>query len=187
MLFQKCLKKLFQTEGFFSDRPYDLGGATKYGITLASLSSFRKAAVSKKDVMELTEAEAIKFYFEMYWTPLRCDEYGDDLLALVVFDQAVNRGIGTVIKDLQLILNNDFKKVVKIDGVLGSETLLSLKDVDKLSLSLFIILLAQQRYCRIVEKNPTQIVFITGWINRTQALLLEAYKEIMNAGINKAS
>lgn len=186
-MFQTILKKLFDAEGFFSDHPNDLGGATKYGITIASLARYRNGAASKQDVQDLTEADAMKFYFECFWAPLRCEEYKSALLAHIIFDQAVNRGLTVVVRDIQRILQNEFDLHIQIDGVMGNHTVGMLNKVDASLFATYFIFSAQDQYCRIVQKNPSQLVFLAGWINRTQNLFLEVVKELKNYGTQTLS
>ena len=99
-------------EGIFSDDARDPGGATKYGITQATLSNFRGYSASKQEVRDLTREEAEKIYRKNYWDACRCDDLpaGIDLL---VFDCAVNQGTKRAAKFLQQAAN------VAADGVIG--------------------------------------------------------------------
>lgn len=65
--------------------PEDPGGETKYGIS--------KRAYPRLDIKNLTLEDASAIYKRDYWNAAGCDDL-DDSLALVVFDTAVNCGVG---------------------------------------------------------------------------------------------
>ena len=56
--FEPALAHVLAQEGGFVDHPLDPGGATKMGITRATLARFRGRPVSVAEVMALTRAEA---------------------------------------------------------------------------------------------------------------------------------
>lgn len=114
--FETAMPHVFRHEGGFVDHPRDPGGATKYGITRATLSVWRGRPVSKTDVRRLTRDEAAAIYRARYWNAVR----GDDLPAGVdycVFDAAVNSGPGRAARWLQAAAR------APQDGVIGPVTL----------------------------------------------------------------
>ncbi|MCU4182388.1 glycosyl hydrolase 108 family protein [Bosea sp. BH3] len=119
--FDNCLDLVFGREGGFSNDSRDNGGPTQFGITLATLKSWRKAQGDDSEVTieilkALTKDEANAIYRNRYWNPLR----GDDLpkgVDLIVFDFGVNAGPATAAKMLQKIVGAD------PDGAIGPATL----------------------------------------------------------------
>jgi len=114
--FKEILPHLFGHEGGYADHPRDPGGATRYGITSATLSSWRGRTVTKTDVRRLTRDEAAAIYKARYWDAIR----GDDLPAGVdycVFDAAVNSGPARAAKWLQAAAR------VAQDGAIGPLTI----------------------------------------------------------------
>lgn len=89
--FSRCLELLFAHEGGFVNHPADPGGATNYGITLATLARHRGRPVTADDVRRMPKEEAAAIYRSLYWAPLRCDDLPPPL-ALLAFDAAVNCG-----------------------------------------------------------------------------------------------
>jgi len=84
---------LYKHEGGYSDHKRDPGGATNFGITLATLREWRGRPVTKDDVRTMQRSEADAIYHAHYWN--RID--GDSLLAgpdAALFDVAVNSGVG---------------------------------------------------------------------------------------------
>ena len=115
MTFQACLPIILQSEGGFVDDPDDPGGATNLGITLDTLSSWLGRAATVADVRALTAAEAGQIYLARYYNPAHaCDcPAGVDLM---VFDEAVNQGVGRAIQSVQRCAG------VAADGVFGPLT-----------------------------------------------------------------
>jgi lysozyme family protein len=114
--FERCVAEVLRHEGGFAQHPSDPGGATKYGITRATLSRWRGRDASVDDVRALTEAEAREIYLARYWNVLRCDELplGVDL---AVFDWGVNSGPARAARALQRLVG------ATVDGVIGRETI----------------------------------------------------------------
>ncbi len=121
--FEAALDNVLRHEGGYADHPADPGGATKYGITRATLSAWRGANATKTDVRRLTRAEAGAIYRARYWDAVRAG----DLPAGVdccVFDAAVNSGPGRAAKWLQAAVR------VPQDGVVGPVTLAAARSCD---------------------------------------------------------
>jgi len=57
---------VIEREGGFVNHPSDRGGATKFGITLATLSAWRGRSVSIDDVRLLSRDEAFAIYYRRY-------------------------------------------------------------------------------------------------------------------------
>lgn len=171
MTFDEAMERLFKAEGLFSNHPSDKGGATKYGITLESWAAYRKSPMTLKDVKMITVFEARQFYRDCYWLPLKLDQIENESIRYAIFDQAVNRGSVNVVKQLQKIISEERHVALKIDGILGEETLAHINKMPARVLVLKFIYSCQFSYCRIVQTNPSQLPFLAGWIVRTQELL----------------
>jgi lysozyme family protein len=124
----KCISKILISEGgTYTDgvHPYDPGGPTKWGITIADVRMYIKPGATAADVKNLTMAQAVGVYIRIYWARVR----GDDLLSGVdytVVDYGVNSGTGRAAKVLQAVLG------IARDGRIGPATLaaLALRDPD---------------------------------------------------------
>lgn len=91
--FDAYFPELMKHEGGYVDHPRDPGGATKYGITLKTLESWRGRDVTKNEVRQLSRSEAADIYRARYWHAIG----GDDLpcgVDAVALDIAVNHGVG---------------------------------------------------------------------------------------------
>lgn len=106
-------------EGGLADDPRDPGGITNMGLTIADLSVWERHRATADDVRSLQRPEAVAIYQALYWAPIRGWAM-PPAIALMVFDAAVNRGVGTSAKILQRILR------VVVDGMIGPQTLSAL-------------------------------------------------------------
>jgi lysozyme family protein len=129
-LFKLLLENhVFPWEGGFVNDPQDRGGATKYGITLATLRAYRGAKATVRDVRNLTKEEAERIYKAAYWTPLKPDKLPVGLLALV-FDASIQSGVGRAVKQLQQVLNSTKIVAIAVDGVMGTNTIQAVRAVE---------------------------------------------------------
>lgn len=135
--------------------PADPGGLTKYGIS--------KRANPDLDIANLTEAQAGAIYRERYWTPCRCGEMPWPV-ALVVFDCAVNMGVGRAARLLQMALR------VPADGAIGPKTLAALASADALAVAREI---QAQRIMAYVAL-PGWGRFGLGWTRRAMSVMADA-------------
>lgn len=168
MSFENAMQVLLTQEGGFSNHPSDHGGATNHGITQSELRRWRGNAVSVDDVRNLSVAEATAIYKANYWDAMNLDALRNGDLQAVLFNQGVLNGPQTVIMALQqLVLAN-------VDGVLGADTIAAIERFgNDTALAMHVLCEMQLRYVRIVQRNASQIVFLEGWLRRTQDLMLE--------------
>jgi lysozyme family protein len=152
-----CLSFVLAAEGGYVDDPQDPGGATNMGITLDVLSQWRHTAVTKADVQALTATEAGAIYRANYWNATRCTDLPSGVDAMV-FDCAVNNGIGRSAKFLQTAVN------VTADGSIGPATLAAVAAVPVATL---IPNLASQRSA-FYHSLSTFDHFGAGWLARLQ-------------------
>lgn len=163
-VFTGAFHNLLKDEGGFSNHPQDGGGATQWGVTHDELSRWRGYPVSEEDVKGLTLPEAEEIYKAWYWDTLNLDLVKSQLVGELLFNFGVNMGVVTIAKMAQDILG-----VVK-DGKVGPKTLSAINSsTEDFPKNLFKAV--QIRYVRIVKNNPSQLVFLEGWINRTHRFL----------------
>jgi lysozyme family protein len=175
--FNASIDLIFKAEGGFSNHKNDAGGATKFGITQLTLNVYNKFIQEEEvtlHVKDLQPFEARQIYEQMYWKPLKLDEIEDQKLAHCIFDQAINQGAQIAVKRMQQVFNFNCRVLqpLKIDGIIGPRTILAFNSAqNKTKICLDFIKLSQHYYIEIVKVKNDQMVFLTGWINRTQNLL----------------
>jgi lysozyme family protein len=170
--FLKSLKFVLKWEGGLSDDPDDPGGRTYRGVTQARYNQYRKAKrLPLRDVAQMTEQEMQEIYWTYYWLPVKGDEFGYPV-ALAVFDTGVNMGTVTAVKLLQRAINDLLpqEKWIKVDGVLGQQTLTVAKSLNPVQLALRLCDRREERYRAIVRANPKLGKFLKGWLNRLNDL-----------------
>jgi len=166
MSFEKCFAFTVGEEGGYVNHPADKGGETNWGIS--------KKQYPTLDIPALTKEDARAIYLRDYWKPSRADLLPEKL-ALVHFDSAVNHGVGRAIKFLQAVI------CIHPDGVVGPKTLAALnRALDYQDEKILLMSYFQKRadfYRAIVKTDPSQKVFLEGWMNRLESLREEIEEE----------
>jgi len=145
--FDQCFDKLISHEGGYVNHASDPGGETNYGIS--------KRAYPSLDIKALTLADAKAIYKRDYWDRAQCDQLPSQL-SYLVFDAAVNSGIGQSIRFLQRAVG------VADDGVMGAITLSAAKRMDTESLCARFL----GHRLEFMTKLSTFDVFGKGWARR---------------------
>ena len=114
--FEACLNFVLKHEGGWSDDPHDPGGATMKGVTLLAYKVYLGRLPSKEELRNIPDDHLIDLYRTRYWDNASCDdlETGVDL---VVFDMAVNGGVGRSSRMLQRCVG------ASVDGAIGAKTI----------------------------------------------------------------
>lgn len=101
-----CEERVLLHEGSrYTDgvHPYDPGGPTRWGITIADARMYWKADATADDVRTMPKSVAEDIYRKHYWAPI----HGDELPAGVddtVYDYGINSGNGRAGKVLRRVL-----------------------------------------------------------------------------------
>lgn len=157
--FAKALEFVLAHEGCFSDDPKDPGGLTRWGISQNNHPDI--------NVSNLTLEQATDIYKNEYWKTCKCDVM-PPMLAFVVFDMAVNQGVGVAIRDLQKILG------VKVDGIIGPETLTAISCSSVIGV--LVMNLTAERVYRYASSGKTG--FLRGWVKRAIECMVESYQGV---------
>jgi len=113
--FDQAFEIVVGHEGGYSNNSSDPGGETMYGI---SKRSYPDIVIS---TLTLDQAKAI--YERDYWNKAGCD-LCDPGLALVLFDAAVNNGVGQAVRWLQAAVG------ATADGAIGPATKAAIANAD---------------------------------------------------------
>jgi lysozyme family protein len=170
--FEVALAHVLEMEGGWSDDPYDPGGPTHRGITLATLASVRGAQVTPDTVADLTAAlkalsltDTRSIYRDRYWRPARCDDLPRGL-AVMHFDAAVNHGVTGAARMLQEALGVD------VDGEIGPQTLSAARRIDQDRIVRGYAVIRERKY----RSLPHFWRFGRGWLARVETTLAEALR-----------
>lgn len=154
----------FEDETFTND-PDDLGGATKWGVTLRLYSTFLGRAATIAELKGLTFDRACEVMREMFLTRTRLEQIPDWRLKFVTVDASINFGADDAVPWLQTAVG------ATPDGAFGPLTLAAVKKADALSAAMRVLAARQRKHSDRVKRNPRQLKWFRGWINRCTTLL----------------
>lgn len=156
----RIIAGVIEREGGFVDHVNDKGGATKYGVTQATLAAYRKRPVSLTDVRNLTATEAKEIYARNYVEPFAAVVEVVPLIFLeFLVNSAVQHGVARAARWLQKAAN------VAEDGQIGPVTREAVAE-DPGAVLLRLIAIRARFYGDIIARDATQRVFAAGWFRR---------------------
>jgi lysozyme family protein len=163
----EALQFTLKWEGGFTNHPKDPGGPTNFGIIQSRYDEYRNyKKLPKQSVKFITKTEYTEIYDKYYWDPVR-SQWLQGTLGLVLFDTAVNMGVGGAMTRLHKALNLPIESV----WTKAISDLIHESDQDKLALEICKMRIAK-RYARVSERKD-QAVFLRGWLNRDNSLIVK--------------
>ena len=135
-----------------------------HGLRWVDLNNDGK--IDEKDVKIADIRNAIDIYYEVFWKELKLDLVKNEAMAIKIFDTAINIGGKNAIKLLQKAINTLNNKDLIVDGIIGTSTLNALEKCKSEELLNTFIKNLILYYENIVKNNPSQSVFLQGWLNR---------------------
>lgn len=159
----KSFEYLLASEGGYVAHEADPGGRTNMGVTQVVWENWVGRSSNEKEMRSLTPELVKPLYKKKYWDACKCDELptGIDYL---VFDFAVNAGVGRSIKTLQTSVG------ANADGAIGPKTLQALMFFSKNQL---IDKFSEQKL-KFYQSLPTFATFGKGWTNRIEHVKRDA-------------
>ena len=172
--YNKAIALILKNEGGYQKHPADKGNynskgllvGTKYGISARTLEKWKYYPVSASDMLNLSISEAKEIYFKYYWVGIQGNQIHDQDNAELIFDHAVNAGVGGASKLVQKVLNS-FGATLKVDGAIGAQTLHVLNVTDQ---NRFFDAFKKARVSYYISiSGGSNAVFTKGWIKRVMA------------------
>lgn len=184
---ERIAEEIINREGGYVNDPNDPGGATKFGVTLATLKRLRldlngDGKIDMADVRAMTQARARDIFIRDYYRRPNIDRLPEALQASV-FDMYVNAGSNAV-KILQRLLRQMGQRL-QVDGMIGPHTIVAAKaafemapdqlaDAYGIARRNYYYSLADQRrasrsYARRIDGGKG------GWIKRAEAFISKKY------------
>lgn len=172
-------------EGGFSDHPDDNGGLTAYGASLKFVKGIAatqqgrdflqrigfRLPVNKASMRSVTPDMARAMFKREFWDRLRLDDM-PFRPACALYDAAVNSGCAQSVRLAQRGYNacaRGSNVALDVDGILGPKTRAALAcDTDALIRA--VIQARRIFYEGLARDDPSQAVFLEGWLNRADAL-----------------
>lgn len=175
--FRRAFEVSLEHEGGYVDHPADRGGPTNKGVTQRTWHDFVRAkhadmrTASAEDVekkyplKDLSNDDVAEVYYQGYWRPAKCGLMPNEAIAALVFDAAINHGPRRALRMLQAAA---WMPAKQCDGVWGPKTAQAVLQAGEDPIGFADdYLLARERFYRwIVNDDPTQGVFLRGWMNR---------------------
>jgi len=146
------------------------GGRCGMGECRGTNWGISAACYPQLDIRALTQAQAAQIYQRDYWSRAGCDRLPPPL-ALLVFDAAVNNGVGRAVRWLQAVLG------VAGTGVIGSDTLAAIEaqaSKTQVGHGATLCVEFQARRLAFMAQLPTWRTFGMGWARRLCALPFQA-------------
>lgn len=136
--FDKTFSFILAREGGYVNHPNDSAGATNKGVTQAVYDQYRKSLnMPEQSVLHIEPSEVKNIFTDSYWKPMvNLGVSGAYLFCLT--DLCYNSGVSRA-RNFHKIANGDVKKLIQ---------------------------LRREFYNKIVKNNPSQKVFLKGWMNR---------------------
>jgi lysozyme family protein len=175
--YRDAIKKVLQHEGAHVNNPNDRGGPTNWGVTQKTFNQYMSSVTGKPyqstidEIKNMPIGNAITIYKSLYWDKMSGDKIRKYALAAAIFDQAINRGTVAAVKQAQRVLKNNFNyPSIAEDGVMGVATITALNTIDEAKFLNSYLQESILAYNKIVQNNPSQSVFLNGWLKRVESL-----------------
>ena len=173
VLFAYAIAVVLRWEGYITNDPNDLGGYTIYGIS----AKYHPDHVHAMKLLESKEDQkkyAMDIYYKEYWLKAKCNEL-PPALAILVFDSAVNQGVGAATRYLQIAVG------AKPDGIIGPKTRAKIASINE---GKALKKLAQIR-TMAYTKAKTWKFHGAGWTNRIFDTYQKAYAYKISTDMNE--
>lgn len=168
--FERAFAYTHENEGDYSNHKSDRGGATRFGITRKTASLWRGRDVTDEEMKSFPLSEAKEIYEKLYWKTNNLDCVDHPATACAIFDIGVVCGTRSAARLAQRACNERGKEL-RVDGVLGRNSLAAINSLSHGEFIRAFADLAAARFRGIVERNPRQRVFERGWLRRADRLL----------------
>ena len=163
--FEPAFELMMKDEGGYvlHEVPGDTGGMTYAGIARNKNPQWPGwALVDKKEMGGSLTPMVREFYRTEFWDKMRGNEISNQEVANTIFNFGVNAGLGMAVKLAQLVIG------ATPDGGIGAKTIEKLNQItDGQRFKESYALAKIARYVEICNKNPVQVKFLKGWLNRT--------------------
>lgn len=151
-------------EGGWSDHKNDKGGKTNMGITLKTWKScgYDKdgdGIIDERDLKLINEQDVFNVFKKHYWNRYRGDDIRNQSIANIVVDWLWMSGNHAII-NVQKLLS------IKADGVVGPITINTINQANQRELFAQIKRIRKEFFEKVCRDNPTQNVFLKGWLRR---------------------
>lgn len=151
---------IMEHEGGFVNNPNDKGGPTNKGVTLRTFRDYAGNNVNVQDLKDMSDYQWYAIFKRFYWDLCKADKINSQAVANAIVDWAYNSGPRTAIATVQRILGIDN------DGIVGPMTIEAINNMRSGKLFDAIQFERAAFVQKIVKNNPSQSIFLKGWLRR---------------------
>lgn len=167
--YRKYVPFVLNWEGGVSNNAADRGGLTYKGITRATYVALCQTVLKKAPNMEhflsLTDEE-VGLFVKHYWDK----STNNNQIASQKIAEAITSwhwGSGKLgLMWYQQMLNKEYGCKLVVDGVIGRSSIAAINSIDADDLFRMSIKYRYNRFYQICKQNPSQKIFLKGWLNR---------------------
>ena len=112
--FEAAHSFVIKEEGGYQELISDTGNyvdgimiGTNYGISAPTLKSYLGRTPTKDEMKNLSFDDAVLIYIQNYWSKINGDEIKNDSVGLLIYDGAVNQGVGA----MRTVVSNAMKNL----------------------------------------------------------------------------
>lgn len=174
MTVDEIITAILVREGGFVNHKNDRGGPTNFGVTQATYSDWLGRPATIEDVRNMTIETAREIYLKNYFYGPRLNGFPAQLHPQMV-DMGVNHGPKNAVRIVQRVLNMAGFPC-DTDGVPGPQTFKIAATAQARMGGLLTNAISEAReefYRNIVARDPSQRVFLKGWIRRAREFRTE--------------
>jgi lysozyme family protein len=189
--FEPAYKLERKHEGYYVNNPADKGGKTYAGVAYnihptwsgwpvvdAYQKQIGRELKTNEKMPDSTGIEDhVKSFYKNLWDRNGFGNIANQDVANIVYDFYINSG-NTGIKKTQEVLRDKFAKPIGVDGAIGTQTINAINAVDSAKLNDAIKAKRIEFYNGLVAKNPSQSVFLKGWLSR-----INSFPTLTKAGL----
>jgi lysozyme family protein len=183
--FDELFDGVIKHEGYYANVEGDRGGETYMGIARnlhpdwkgwAIIDIYKKKVDgkikwnTKFNNLELTSMVK-DFYCQTFYKKYRIADIKNGSLQEIIFDWCVNSGRWGA-KGVQRVLNHQSDIELKLDGIIGKNTLAAINKCDPQEL-FWEVKQARIKYYYTISKNGKNHIFLEGWLKRIGAIKFE--------------
>ena len=167
--YRKYVPFILRWEGGVSNNAADRGGLTYKGITYKTYNALCKIVLKKDPNMEhflsMTDEE-VGLFVKHYWDKsTNNNQIASQKIAEAITSWRWGSGI-LGLKWYQQMLNKEYGCKLVVDGIIGRASIEAINSIDPDSLFRMSIKYRRERFYTIVNYDPSQRIFLKGWLNR---------------------
>lgn len=167
--YKKILPFVLKWEGGVSDHKDDTGGLTNRGVTYATYQKLCLKIYGCQPNLEhfmTLSYDEVGLMVQHFWNVATCNNsINSQKVSEAIFNWYWGSGTDGL-KWFQGMLNDEFNANLVVDGIVGKKTIELINSINEDDLFKAAIYCRYATFHTICKNNPTQKVFLRGWLNR---------------------